>query len=107
MTADEVEHRKSAIVAGDGLAIDDAGSNRQRHDSFNGEREAVGEIMAVTGDRPNAAAAPMRQDAEAVVFDLMNPARFRRRLSSRTRQARIEGGNGLLGTQAAPKLTRN
>jgi hypothetical protein len=49
----------------------------------------------------------VRQDPEAIVLDLVNPARARRRLIGRSRQARIEGGKRLLGIQAAPKLTRN
>jgi hypothetical protein len=60
----------------------------------------------VAGEQADAPAAPVRQDPEAVVLDLVNPARARWRLDGRSRQARLEAGRGLLRAQPAPKLTR-
>jgi hypothetical protein len=107
MAADEIEHGQATVIADDGLTVDDARSDRQRLDRRCGEREPIGKVMAVARYQPNAAASAVRQDPEAIVLDLVNPARARRRLIGRSRQARIEGGKRLLGIQAAPKLTRN
>jgi hypothetical protein len=63
--------------------------------------------MIISRLQPNAAPLPVRQDPKAVVLNLVNPTEARRRPVGRTRQARIEGRKGLLGIQAAPKLTRN
>ena len=94
VAADEIERREPAVVADDGLAIDDAGSNGQRFDRFSGEREAVGEIAAVPRHEPDAPALAVRQDAETVMLDLMNPARARRRLTGGARQAQRLGAAG-------------
>ena len=76
-------------------------------------REAVRKVVAVAGEKPNVAPAPVRQDPEAVVLDLVNPGRTRRRLAGRSRQARIKAGKGLLRatrrrsscvTDIAPKI---
>jgi hypothetical protein len=48
--------------------------------------------------------APVGQDPEAIVFDLVNPARARRRRAGRSRQAWLEGLKGLLRAQPAPEL---
>lgn len=49
------------------LTVDDAGLDGQLLDRGRHEREAVGEIMAVAGELPNATAAPTCQDAESIV----------------------------------------
>jgi hypothetical protein len=49
------------------LTVDDAGLDGQLLDRGRHEREAVGEIMAVSGELPNATAAPICQDAESIV----------------------------------------
>jgi len=72
-------------------------SNGQRLDRFSGEREAVGEVAAVPRHEPNATAPTVRENAEAVVFDFVNPAPARRRLFGWARQAGIEAGRGLPG----------
>jgi hypothetical protein len=46
----------------------------------------------------------MRQDPKAVVLDLMNLVGARERLAGRSRQARLEAGEGLLGTHSAPEF---
>ena len=105
VAADEVEHGQAVVVADDGLAVDDARADGQRLDRLGDEREAVREVVPVAREKPDAAPAPVRQDPEAVVLDLVNPARARRRLAGRSRQAGFEAGNGLFGAQSAPELT--
>jgi hypothetical protein len=60
VAADEIEHRQTAVVADNGLAVDDAGPDGQGLDRCRREREAVTEVIAVSGDQPNATAAPVR-----------------------------------------------
>jgi hypothetical protein len=94
--ADELEHGQAAVAADYGLAVEDARADGQRLNRFRDEREVVREVVAVAGEEPNGAPAPVREDPEAVVFDLMNPARGRRWLGGRSRQARIEAGTDCL-----------
>ena len=86
--------------------VDDAGANGQHFYRFSGEREPIGKVMAVASYQPNAAAPPMRQDAKAVVLDLVNPARSGRRFIGRARKARFERGKGPIRLQSARKFTR-
>jgi hypothetical protein len=74
-------------------------------DSCNDQRETASEVMTVTSNQPHAAPLAVREDAEAVVLDLMKPARSRRRVRRQAWQARIETGVGLIATQPVPKLT--
>jgi hypothetical protein len=104
VAADEVEHRKPAVVGDNGLAVDHARLDRQSLDRLGDEREAVRQVVAVAGDQAHAAAAPVRQDPEAVVLDLVNPAGGRRRLAGRARQAWREARKRLLGAHSAPDL---
>jgi hypothetical protein len=106
MTADEVEHCQAAVVADDRLAVDDARADRQRLDRLSDTRKAIRKVVAIAGEKPNIAPAPIRQDPEAVVLDLVNPARARRRLAGRSRQAWFEAEKGLLGAHSTPKFTR-
>jgi hypothetical protein len=55
------------------LAVDQAGAHRQRHDGRHDQEEAFGEIVAVAGVEPHALGVAPRQDAEAVVFDFLQP----------------------------------
>jgi hypothetical protein len=61
--------------------------------------------MTVASKQSYVSPVAMREDAEAVVFDLMKPARSRRRVRRQAWQARIETGMGLIGAQPVPKLT--
>ena len=105
MPADQVEHGKPTVVANDRFTVDDAGLDGQLLDSGRNEWKAVGEIMAVASYQPNAAAPPMRQDAKAVVLDLVNLARSGRRFIGRARKARFKRGKGPIRLQSAPKFT--
>jgi hypothetical protein len=82
VTPDKIEHRKPVFIADDSLAIDDARAQGQPLDSISGERESIGEVMAVARPQPHATASAVRHDAEAVMLDFVNPARPRRRLVS-------------------------
>ena len=73
VAADDVEHGEPIVVADDCLAVDDARSDGQGLDRRRGEREAVRQVVAVSSDQPNAEAAPMRQDAESIVLDFVQP----------------------------------
>jgi CheY-like chemotaxis protein len=107
MPADQVEHSKSADVANDRLRVDDAGFDGQLLDRGGGEGEAVTEVIAVASEQTNAPAAAVRHDAEAVVLDLVNPARSGRRMLDRPRQAGLKTRQGPIGLQSAAELTRN
>jgi len=78
--AQQVEDGEAVRVADDRLAIDQAGSHRQLGDGCRGEREAIGEVIAPAGVEGNAGGVALGENAEAVVLDLVNPARPRRRL---------------------------
>ena len=49
VAADEIEHGQAAVVADDGLAVDDAGFDGQLLDRGRHEREAIGEVVAISG----------------------------------------------------------
>ncbi len=60
----EVEHRKPAAIADDGLPVDDAGTDGQSFDRGGGEWETVGEVVAVPAEQADAVPAPVREDAK-------------------------------------------
>ena len=76
----QIEHRKPVGVADDGLAVDQAGPHRQLTDRRRGQREALGKVIPVAGVEPHAAVVALGHDAVAIVLDLVNSARFGRRL---------------------------
>jgi hypothetical protein len=106
VAAYQVEHGESVVVANDRLPVDDARFDRQCLDRFGGKRETVREVMAITREQPDAASPAVRQDAETVVFDFVNPAEPRGRLRGRLRQARLKRENRPIVVQSAPKVTR-
>jgi hypothetical protein len=106
VAANEVEHSEPVVVADDGLAVDGARADGQRVDRGRSELETVRRIVAVLRDQADAATAPMRQDPRAIVLDLVNSARVRRRRAGRSRQAWFEGMKGRLRAQPAPELAR-
>ena len=59
-----------------------------------------GEIVAVAGVEPHAVGVATRQNAEAVVLDLMNPSGACRWLLGRFGEARCDGGTGAEGRAA-------
>ena len=75
VAADQIEHRQAIVVAHDGFPVDHTRSNGQSVDRFSGEGKPIGEVMAIAGQQSGAATPAMRQDAKAVVFNFVNPAR--------------------------------
>jgi hypothetical protein len=71
MTADQVEHRHPAVVTDDRLGIDHTQFDRQRQYRRGCQREAIGQVNAIAGQEPNGARLAVRQDAKAVVLDLV------------------------------------
>ena len=89
--ADAIEARHAVVVAADRLAVDDAGARAQPSQRLDDQGEAVGQVVARTAVEPHAVAVLARDDAEAVVLDLVQP--------------RVAGGRlrALVGRQGAMK----
>ena len=71
VAADQVEHGQTALVANDGLAVDQAGASRQLTDRHRDERKPGGEIVTGTGDQPDTGTVPASHDAKAVMLDFV------------------------------------
>ena len=85
--AQQVEDGQAVRVAHDRLAVDQAGSHRQFGDGCRGEREAIGEVIALAGVKGHAGGVALGENAEAVVLDFVNPAGPARRPLGRAGQA--------------------
>ncbi len=85
--AQPVEVRHAVVVAAHRLAVEDAGSRAQAGERLDDQREAVGEVVAGAAVQPHAVAVLARDDAEAVVLDLVQPRVAGRRLRRLGRQA--------------------
>src|SRR5690348_1697698 len=72
LSADQIEHGKPLLVAGDGFAVDYAGARRQPRDRRSDQGKAIGKIVAVAAEQSNAGAVAPRHDAEAVMLDFVN-----------------------------------
>jgi hypothetical protein len=97
-----VEHRQPLIIGYDRLTVDYARTHLQRPHGLDDLRKAAGKIVAVAAHQADGLAPRVGQDAEAVVLDLVNPARARRRRGGGSRQARIERWRGSIGANTAP-----
>jgi hypothetical protein len=64
------------------------------------------EIVPITSKKTHTIHFSLSDYAEAIVFDLVNPAGTRWRLFGRTGQTGLIAGNGPLGVYSAPQLTR-
>ena len=106
VAADRIEHRQAIVVADDGFPVDHTRSDGQSLNRLSGNGKPITEVMAIAGHQSDAAVSAMRQEAEAIVLDLVNPARTRRWLLGRSRQAGIETGLGLIGADPAPEFGR-
>jgi hypothetical protein len=78
--ADALEARHAIVAAGDSLAVDDAGARAQARDGIHDQREAVRQVIAGATVEFHALTVLARDDAEAVVLDLVNPRAAARRL---------------------------
>jgi hypothetical protein len=85
---DAIEAGHTLIVAGDRLAIDDAGPRAQPSQGLHDQREAAGQVIAGAAVEPNPRAVLTGDDPEAVVFDFMQPQRPGRRMLGFCGQAR-------------------
>ena len=63
----------AVVIAGDGFTIDDSRARAQAGERIDDQREAVGEVVTRTAVEPHPRAVLARNDAEAVVLDLMQP----------------------------------
>ena len=71
--ADAVEARHAVVAAAHRLAVDDAGARAQTGQRLDDQREAIGQVVAGAAVEPHAVAVLARDDAEAVVLDLVQP----------------------------------
>jgi hypothetical protein len=85
--AEQLKDSESGLVADNGLAVDQAGTHRQRRDRRHDRGKALAEIVAVAGDQTHAGGVASRQDAEAVMLDLVQPVGTARRGFGWRRQA--------------------
>ena len=90
-----VEYREAAFVDDDSLTVHNARSHRQARDRVGDLREARREIVTIASEQPHTFGVPPRNDAEAVVLDLVNPACPFWRLLGCSRQAGKDGGRSL------------
>src|SRR5262249_49378272 len=85
--ADAVEARHAIALAGDCLAVDDAGVRAQTGECLDNQWEAVGEIVAGAAVEPHAVAILASDDPEPVMLDFVQPRLARWRLQGFGRQA--------------------
>jgi hypothetical protein len=81
LVTDEIERSNAVVIAGDSLAIDDAGARAQACQGLDDQREAVGEVVARTAVEPHLRASLAGNDAEAVMLDFVQPLAAGRQLS--------------------------
>src|SRR5215510_14645137 len=80
LVPDEIERGHAVVIAGNRVAIDDAGARAQACQRVYDQREAAGEVVARTAIEPHPLAVPAGNDAEAVVLDLVQPLAARGQL---------------------------
>jgi hypothetical protein len=73
------EHREPVLIAGDRLAIDQAGTHLQPVNGLDDERIARSPVVPVPGQQADADRVSARHQAIAVMLDLVNPVRAGRR----------------------------
>src|SRR5262245_42155493 len=87
--AEPLKFRKADFVAGDGLAINQTGGRLERVQCLDNQWEPLGPIVPVSREKPHPLGTPPRQQAEAIVLNLMNPVAASRWPLDRNRQARL------------------
>src|SRR5215471_794735 len=78
--ANEIERCHAVVVASNRLPIDDAGAGAQACQRLDDQREAAGEVIAGTAVEPHLRAGFAGDDAEAIMFDLVQPLAAGRQL---------------------------
>jgi hypothetical protein len=71
----QVEDRKTLLIANSDLAVDEAGFHLEGAQGSNHRGVAFGPVVAIAGEQPAADATALRHQAEAIHFDFMQPAR--------------------------------
>src|SRR5262249_12906176 len=98
--AQEFERGEPVIRIGDGLAVHQARARLERAQGLHDQREASRPVDPIAGEQPHANGVAPSHEAEAVVFDLVNPAGTARGvLGGGWEAGRNEGGRGPAGTQ--------
>ena len=87
---------ETGLVHNDGLAVDDAGFDGKARDGVHDQRISTGKVIAVPRNELDLITVLPRQDAEAVVLDLMKPVGTAGRHFGFTRQARLNRSGGAL-----------
>ena len=67
LVPDEIERGHAVVIAGNSLAIDDAGARAQACQRVYDQREAAGEVVARTTIEPHLRGSLASSDAEAIV----------------------------------------
>jgi hypothetical protein len=93
------------VVRDDRFAVDHARPHWQGTNCGSYQRKPISEIIAGTRYQLHAIATAVRENAKAIVLDLVNPAGTGWRLLRRSGQTGLIAGKGSLGTNAAPQLT--
>ena len=73
VVTDEIERGNAVVIAGDSLAVDDAGARAQACQRLGDQREAAGEAIARTAIEPHSRAVLPGDNPKAVMLDLMQP----------------------------------
>ena len=88
--AEHLEGGHASLVTANNLTIDEARVHLEVVQGLDNERETVRPVIASPGQQPDAHGVPTSHQAIAIVLDLVNPVRTRRRLVSGRRQARFD-----------------
>src|SRR5260370_117594 len=73
LVTDQIERSSAIVIADDSFAVDDAGARAQACQRLDDQRETMAEIIAGTAVEPHLRASRAGNDAEAVMFDFMQP----------------------------------
>jgi hypothetical protein len=85
-----IKHREPVVVAGNRLAINDARAGAQVSQRFNNQGKTLCEIITRTAVEPHLRAILTGDDAEAVMFDFVQPQPARRQRIGRCGKARLD-----------------
>src|SRR5437667_11266891 len=91
---DALKARHSALVAGDGLPVDDAGARAQPSQGFNDQREAVCQVIARPAIEPHLGAVLPCDHPKSVMLDFVQPQLARWRLRGFRGKARRDEADG-------------